>query len=38
VAEKCGFQSEGVARQAVFIKGRHLDMETFAILREDVLS
>ena len=38
VAEKCGFQSEGVARQAIFIKGRHLDIECFSILREDVLS
>ena len=38
VAEKCGFQSEGVARQAVFIKGKHLDIEYFSILREDVLS
>ena len=38
VAEKCGFQSEGIARQAVFIKGKHLDIEYFSILREDVLS
>jgi RimJ/RimL family protein N-acetyltransferase len=37
VAEKCGFQSEGIARQAVFIKGRYLDIEWFSILREDVL-
>jgi RimJ/RimL family protein N-acetyltransferase len=37
VAEKCGFQSEGIARQMVFIKGRYLDMEKFSILREDVL-
>lgn len=38
VAEKCGFQSEGIARQAILIKGRHLDIEYFSILREDVLS
>ena len=37
VAEKCGFQFEGIARQAVFIKGRYLDMEWFSLLREDVL-
>jgi RimJ/RimL family protein N-acetyltransferase len=38
VAEKCGFQSEGIARQAAFFRGRHLDIEYFSILREDVLS
>ena len=37
VAEKCGFQSEGIARQAVLAKGRHVDIEKFSILREDVL-
>jgi [ribosomal protein S5]-alanine N-acetyltransferase len=36
VAEKCGFQSEGIARKAVFLKGRHMDIEWFSILREDI--
>lgn len=37
VAEKCGFKSEGIARRAVLIKGQHLDMEWFSILRDEVL-
>jgi ribosomal-protein-alanine N-acetyltransferase len=35
VAQKCGFKSEGVARQAMFQKGKHLDLEWFSLLRED---
>jgi RimJ/RimL family protein N-acetyltransferase len=36
VAEKCGFQSEGIARRAVFHKGKYVDLEWFSILREDI--
>jgi RimJ/RimL family protein N-acetyltransferase len=36
VAEKCGFHSEGIARQAVFQKGKYMDLEWFSILREDI--
>lgn len=36
VAEKCGFKSEGIARQALFHKGRNVDLEWFSILREEV--
>ncbi len=35
VAEKCGYQFEGVARGAWFNKGRNQDIEVYAILRED---
>ena len=38
VAEKCGFKSEGIARQAAFIKGEHQDMERYSLLREEVES
>jgi len=34
VAEKCGFQSEGILRQAVFVKGKRADLEIFSLLRE----
>lgn len=35
VAEKCGFRSEGIARQALFHKGRSVDVEWFSLLREE---
>ncbi len=35
VAEKCGFRSEGIARRAVFLHGTHVDLEWFALLREE---
>lgn len=35
VAEKCGFYSEGILRQAVFQKGRFVDIEMFALLRDE---
>ena len=35
VAEKCGFRHEGTARGAWFNKGKHHDVEVYAILRED---
>ncbi len=35
VAEKCGYQSEGIARGAWFNRGRNHDVEVFALLRED---
>ena len=35
VAEKCGFKSEGIARQAVFHRGENVDLERFSILREE---
>ena len=37
VADKCGFRHEGTARGAWFSKGRHQDVEVYAVLREDVL-
>jgi RimJ/RimL family protein N-acetyltransferase len=36
VAEKCGFLHEGTARGAWFNKGRHQDVEVYAILRDEV--
>lgn len=35
VAEKCGFTSEGIARKAVFLRGKHVDLEWFSLLREE---
>ncbi len=37
VADKCGFQHEGTARGAWFSKGKHQDVEVYAILRHEVL-
>jgi RimJ/RimL family protein N-acetyltransferase len=37
LAEKCGFQHEGTARGAWYNKGRHQDVEIYAILHSDVL-
>lgn len=34
VAAKCGFTGEGIARKAVFLRGRHVDLEWFSLLRE----
>lgn len=36
VAEKCGFKSEGILRQAVFVRGKHADLEMFSLLREEL--
>jgi ribosomal-protein-alanine N-acetyltransferase len=35
VAQKCGFKSEGVLRQAFFQKGRFVDIELFSLLRDE---
>lgn len=35
VAEKCGFRREGVARGAWFHRGRNLDVEVYAVLRNE---
>jgi RimJ/RimL family protein N-acetyltransferase len=35
VAEKCGFTSEGIARKAVFLRGKNIDVEWFSLLREE---
>jgi ribosomal-protein-alanine N-acetyltransferase len=35
VAQKCGFSSEGIARKAVFLRGEHMDLEWFSLLREE---
>jgi ribosomal-protein-alanine N-acetyltransferase len=35
VAEKCRFTSEGVARKAVFLQGKHKDIEWFSLLRDE---
>lgn len=38
VAEKCGFRSEGIARKAVFLHGKNVDVEWFSLLREEAES
>ncbi|MAS38253.1 MAG: hypothetical protein CL610_29925 [Anaerolineaceae bacterium] len=35
IAEKCGYQYEGVARGAWFNRGRSQDVEVYALVRED---
>ena len=35
VAEKCGFKSEGILRQAMFQMGRNVDIEMFSLLRDE---
>lgn len=37
LAEKCGFQHEGTARGAWYHRGRHRDVEIYAIIHEDVI-
>ena len=37
LAEKCGFKHEGTARGAWYNKGKHQDVEIYAILHEDVI-
>jgi len=37
LAEKCGFRHEGTARGAWYNKGRHHDVEIYAILHDDVI-
>ncbi len=36
VAEKCGFKYEGTARQALFNRGEHRDMDIYSLLRAEV--
>lgn len=35
IAEKLGFTHEGIARQAIFARGKHHDMKQYALLRTD---
>jgi RimJ/RimL family protein N-acetyltransferase len=35
VAEKCGFQFEGVLRRGFFLKGKSSDLEMWSLLREE---
>lgn len=35
VAEKVGFRSEGIQRGAAYLRGVHLDMEVFSLLRPE---
>lgn len=35
VAEKCGFQSEGILRGAIYQMGRSQDVEMFSLLRDE---
>jgi ribosomal-protein-alanine N-acetyltransferase len=37
LAEKCGFRHEGTARGAWYNKGKHQDVEIYAILHNDVI-
>ena len=35
VAEKCGFKHEGTARSAIIVRGKPVDLDVYAITRED---
>lgn len=35
VAEKCGFEFDGTRKQVIYNHGKHLDLNEYAILRED---
>jgi len=37
VAIKCGFQKEGVSRGANFVRGKHVDMNLYALLRDEAV-
>lgn len=37
VAIKCGFQKEGVSRGANFVRGQHVDMNLYALLRDEAV-
>ena len=37
LAEKCGFRHEGTARGAWYHKGKHQDVEIYALLHDDVI-
>ena len=37
VAIKCGFQKEGVSRGANFVRGQHVDMNLYALLRDEAI-
>jgi RimJ/RimL family protein N-acetyltransferase len=38
LAEKCGFRHEGKARGAWYHKGKHQDVEIYALLHDDVIT
>jgi RimJ/RimL family protein N-acetyltransferase len=38
LAEKCGFRREGTARGAWYHKGKHQDVEIYALLHDDVIT
>lgn len=38
VAIKCGFLKEGVSRGANFVRGQHIDMSLYALLRHEAVS
>jgi RimJ/RimL family protein N-acetyltransferase len=38
LAEKCGFRHEGTARGAWYNKGKHQDVEIYAIVHDDVIA
>jgi RimJ/RimL family protein N-acetyltransferase len=35
VAIRCGFQKEGIARGAIFVRGQHADVALYALLRQE---
>ena len=35
VAEKCGYQLEGVARRCIFIRGKYQDMVIYSLVRDE---
>ena len=38
VAQKCGFTFEGISRQAYYVKGQYVDLENYALLKEEWLA
>jgi len=38
VAQKCGFTFEGVSRRAYYVKGHYVDLENYALLKEEWLA
>lgn len=38
VAINCGFQKEGLSRGANFVRGKHVDMAVYALLRSEAVA
>ncbi len=35
IAQKCGFIFEGISRKAFYVRGQYVDLENYALLKED---